>query len=340
MGKRIFLLDDTLRDGSHAVGDQFTSEQMAAIAAQIDTIGVDYMEFGHGNGIGGSSIQYNLSPNTDEEYIKAVVPVVKNTKLAAITIPGIGTRYDLQMLYENGIRIARFSTQISECDIAKQHIGLAKKIGLSPWSCLPHAQCLSVEDTVKYTCMVESYGAEVIYLLDGGGSMLPEEVYDRVSAMKKAVDVPIGLHLHNNLQLALANTLAGIDAGAEYADCCLKGFGAGAGNCPLEPLIAALDKKGYETGVDLYNAMDVGDKYLVPVMPHPMDLSSDQIMLGYAGAYSSFLLFARRAAQRYGIDSRDIIKEIGRRGCTEGQEQVCIEVAYELAMNRKENSAT
>ena len=335
MGRRIKLMDLTLRDGMHAIGHQFTPETMAFLAEKIDTVGVDYIEFGHGNGLGGSSLQYGLGAGTDLEYIEAVTKVVKNTELSVITIPGIGTRFELQMAYDHGIRVARFATQMSECDIAKQHIQLAKKIGLSPWSTLPHAKCLSIEDTVKYAQMVESYGAEVVYLLDGGGSMLPEEVYERVEAIKKNVDIPVGLHLHNNLQLAVANTLAGVDAGAEYVDCCLKGFGAGAGNCPVEPLAVALEKKGYETGINLYHAMDVGDEYLKPLMARPMELASDQIMLGYAGTYSSFLLFARRAAERYGVDPRDVILEIGRRGCTEGQEQICIEVAYELAQQKQ-----
>ncbi len=334
MGRRIKLMDLTLRDGMHALGHKLSAEAMAAMAAQIDTVGVDFIEFGHGNGLGGSSIQYGLAGATDLEYVEAVTAVVHRTALSVITIPGIGTRFELQMAYDHGIRVARFATQMSECDIAKQHIQLAKKIGLSPWSTLPHAKCLSVEDTVKYAQQVESYGAEVVYLLDGGGSMLPEEVYERVYAMKQHLDIPIGLHLHNNLQLAVANTLAGIDAGAEYVDCCLKGFGAGAGNCPVEPLAVALKKKGYETGLDIFHAMDVGDTYLKPLMPRPMELASDQIMLGWAGTYSSFLLFARRAGERYGVDPREVIMEIGRRGCTEGQEQICIEVAYELAQKK------
>lgn len=334
MGRRIKLMDLTLRDGMHALGHKLSAEAMAAMAAQIDTVGVDFIEFGHGNGLGGSSIQYGLAGATDLEYVEAVTAVVHRTALSVITIPGIGTRFELQMAYDHGIRVARFATQMSECDIAKQHIQLAKKIGLSPWSTLPHAKCLSVEDTVKYAQQVESYGAEVVYLLDGGGSMLPEEVYERVYAMKQHLDIPIGLHLHNNLQLAVANTLAGIDAGAEYVDCCLEGFGAGAGNCPVEPLAVALKKKGYETGLDIFRAMDVGDTYLKPLMPRPMELASDQIMLGWAGTYSSFLLFARRAGERYGVDPREVIMEIGRRGCTEGQEQICIEVAYELAQKK------
>ena len=332
--KKINIVDLTLRDGSHAMSHQFTAQQMADLAAQIDTIGVDYIEFGHGNGVGGSSIQYGFGAATDEEYMKAVNPVVHNAKLCVITLPGIGTRYDLKMAVENGVSVARFATQMSECDIARQHIGMAKEMGLTPWAVLPLAKFLSVEETIFYAQQSEKLGAEVIYLLDGGGSALPEEVYERVFEVCKRVDVPIGFHAHNNMQLAVANSLAAVDAGCTYIDACLKGFGAGAGNCPIEPFVLALERKGYKTNVDLYKAMDVGDKYLKPIMPRPQELTSDQIMLGY-GVYSSFLLFARRAGEKYGVDPRDIIKTIGLRGCTEGQEQICIEVAYELAQKKK-----
>lgn len=335
MGRRIKILDVSLRDGMHAVSHQFTAETMSGLARRLDELGLDYLEFGHGNGLAGSSIQYGFAPNTDLEYIEAVSAAVKNTELSVITIPGIGTRFELQMALDYGIKTARFATQMSECDIAKQHIKLAKKMGLRPWSILTSARCLSVDDTVKYARLVESYGAEVVYLTDGGGSMLPEEVHERVTAMKKAIDAPIGLHLHNNLQLAVANTLAGVEAGAEYVDCAVKGFGAGAGNCPIEPLAAALDRQGYVTNLNLYKIMDYGDECLKPLMPRPMQLENDQVMLGYAGCFSSFLLFARRAAEQYAVDVRDVIKEIGRRGCTEGQEHVCIEVAYDLSRQAK-----
>lgn len=332
--KNIHIVDLTLRDGMHAVGHQFTAQQMATLAENIDLMGVDYIEFGHGNGLGGSSLQYGFAADSDEDYMKAVRKRVKNAVLMSITIPGIGTRFEFEMMVRNGVEIARLATQMSECDIAAEHVNMAKQLGLKPWLVLPTASPLSVESTVHYAVLSEKLGAEVVYLLDGGGSMLPEQVFDRVSAMKKAIDIPIGIHAHNNLQLAVANTVAAIDAGAEYVDCCVKGFGAGAGNCPVEPLVAVLEKRGIKTNVNLYAAMDVGDKFLKPLMPRPQELTSDQIMLGYSGTYSSFLLFARRAAEKYHVDARDIIKEIGRRGCTEGQEQLCIEVAYELSMKQ------
>ena len=334
MSRKIRIIDVSLRDGMHAVSHQFDKDTMAALASRLDELGLDYIEFGHGNGLAGSSVQYGQAPNTDLEYMQAVSAAVKKTKLAVITIPGIGTRFELLAALDHGIKVVRFATQMSECDISKQHIKMAKNMGMQPWSILTSARCLSVEDTITYAQMVESYGAEVVYLTDGGGSMLPEEVHERVTAMKNALSVPVGLHLHNNLQLAVANTLAGVDAGADYVDCAVKGFGAGAGNCPLEPLIAVLDRKEYVTDVDLYKAMEYGDSCLKPLMPRPMQLENDQIMLGYSGCYSSFLLFARRAAEKYQVDVRDVIKEIGRRGCTEGQEHICIEVAYDLSRER------
>lgn len=331
MSEGVKILDVTLRDGMHAVGHQLTTQQMADLAAGIDSIGVDSIEFGHGNGLGGSSLQFGVAAASDSEYIKAVSSVVSRTKLAVIIIPGVGTRHELTMAAEHGVSIARLATQITECDIARQHISMAKELGMEPRAVLPSASALSVDDTVRYAQMSESFGAEVVYLLDGGGYMLPQQVYERVAAMRKTLDVPIGFHGHNNLQLAVANSLAAVDAGAEHIDCCIKGFGAGAGNCPTEPFVAVCDRLGRETGVDLYNVMDLGDRLLKPLMPRPMELGSDQIMLGASGCYSSFLLFARRAGERYGVDPRDIIREIGRRGCTEGQEDLCIEVAYMLS---------
>jgi 4-hydroxy-2-oxovalerate aldolase len=331
MAKKIKILDVTMRDGMHAVSHQMKPEQMAHLAGKIDEIGVDVIEFGHGNGLAGSSFQYGFAPARDIDYIKAVSETVNQTKLGIIILPGIGTREELQMAVDHGVKVARLCTQITESDIAEQHIKMAKRLGMEPRAVLPCASVISVKETVRYAQLSESYGAKVVYLLDGAGYMLPEQVYERISAMRKALDVGIGFHGHNNLQLAVANSMAAIEGGAEYIDACLKGFGAGAGNCPTEVLVAVCDRKGIKTGIDLYKAMDVGDKYLKPLMIRPMELDNDRIMLGYAGCYSSFLLFAQRAGAKYGVDPRDVIKEIGSRQCTEGQEHICIEVAYDLA---------
>lgn len=214
MSKSVKILDVTLRDGMHAMGHQLTAQQMADLAGGIDSIGVDSIEFGHGNGLGGSSLQFGFAAASDLEYIKAVFSVVSRTKLAVIIIPGVGTRHELTMAAEHGVSIARLATQITECNIARQHIGMAKELGMQPRAVLPSASALTVDDTLRYAQMSESFGAEVVYLLDGGGYMLPQQVFERVAAMGKTLDVPIGFHGHNNLQLAVANSLAAVDAGA------------------------------------------------------------------------------------------------------------------------------
>ena len=336
--EKINLVDLTLRDGMHAVSHQFTAETMANLARQIDSIGYESLEIGHGNGLAGSSIQYGFAASTDEEYLAAVSAAVEKTPVCIVIIPGIGTRYELQIARDAGVKVARIATQITECDIGKQHVAMAREMGFHTRTLLPHAAPLSVEDTVKYAEMSASFGSQVVYILDGGGAMLPGEVYERVARSRDAVakhGAQIGFHGHNNLSLAVANSLEAVRGGATYIDTCLRGFGAGAGNCAVEPFAAALEKQGYVTGVDLLGAMDAGDTYLKPLMPRPMELNSDQVMLGRWGVYSSFLLFARRAGEAYGVDPREIIKGIGIRGCTEGQEHVCIEVAYELANGKR-----
>lgn len=336
MKKKIKILELCMRDGMHALRHKFTAEEMAGVCKELDSVGVDSIEFGHGNGLGGSSFQYGFSPSTDLEYIKAVSRVVTKTPLSVITLPGIGTREDLQAAKDYGVKIARFCTEMTENDIAEQHIGMAIDMGFEARALLPRPAAISVEETVRYALKSEQYGAKVIYILDGGGSMLPDMVFERTKAMREALkpETEIGFHGHNNLQLAVANSIAAVQGGATHIDCTMKGMGAGAGNCPTEIFTAVMDRMDYETGVDLYRAMDVAEEVVKPLfkkMQTPMDFDQDTLMLGYAGTYSSFLLFAKRAAARYGVDARDVIREMGERGCTEGQENLCIECAYDLA---------
>ena len=339
MKKKIKILELCTRDGMHALRHKLPVSEMAEICREMDSVGVDSIEFGHGNGLAGSSFQYGFAPNTDLEYIRAVSKVVTKTPLSIIIIPGIGTRDELQAAKDHGVKIARLCTEMTENDIAQQHIGMAREMGFETRAALPRPKALSVEECVFYAKRSESYGAQVVYIMDGGGSMLPNDVYERTKAMREALlpETEIGLHAHNNLQLAVANSIAAVEAGATHIDCCMKGMGAGAGNCPTEIFAAVMDRMGYETGVDLYRAMDVADEVIKPLfarMISPMTFDKDTLMLGYAGTYSSFLLFAKRAAARYGVDARDVIREMGERGCTEGQENLCIECAYDLAKAR------
>jgi 4-hydroxy-2-oxovalerate aldolase len=333
MSKKPFMrvVDTTLRDGMHSVAHQFTPDQMAMIAAGLDHAGVDTIEVTHGDGLGGSSIQYGLGAATDEAYLKAVAPVLRQAKLAVLLLPGIGTKNDLDMAVGYGAKVARIATHVTEADIAEQHIGQAKKRGLEVMCFLMMAHMAPVEEMVKNAKLMEGYGADYVYVVDSSGYMLPPEAKERVAALKGALTTAkVGYHAHNNLGVAIGNTIAALEAGAEVVDGSLRAMGAGGGNAPTETLFAVLDRLGYETGVNLYRIMEAAN-LVDPFKFQPKDGANATLMLGYAGVYSSFLLHTSRAAEKFGVDARDILIELGRRRIVGGQEDMIIDVAFELA---------
>lgn len=329
--RRIYIVDSTLRDGSHAVSHQYTAEQYAAIAGGLDDAGVDYIEVSHGDGLAGDSFNYGWAKLTDEQMLKAASPVIKRAKLTVLLIPGIGTQEDLKMAADNGTKVVRVATHVTEADIAEQHIGMAKKLGMEAVGFLMMAHMAPPEKVVEQAKLFESCGADWINIADSAGAMVPDDVKARVGAVVDAVKVPVGYHAHHNLTLATANSMAALEVGATYLDACCCGLGAGAGNTPTEALVAVLDKMGYETGVDLYKIMDVAEDVVGPAMHRPQEVRNAPLMLGYAGVYSSFLLHTYRAAEKFGLDPRDILVELGRRRMVGGQEDMIIDVAYQLA---------
>lgn len=328
--KKVRIIDATLRDGMHAVSHQFTPAQMAAVAAGLDAAGVGTIEVGQGDGLGGSSYQYGFAAAGDREYLAAVSKAVKKAKIDALLIPGIGTIEHLKEAMEHGVSVVRVATHVTEADVGEQHIGFAKKNGLEAVGFLMMSHMAPPEKVAEQARLFESYGADMVYVTDSAGYMVPDDVRARISAVKAAVRLPVGFHAHNNLGLAIGNTLAAIEAGAESVDACLRGLGAGAGNAQLEVLVAVLTRLGYDTGIDLYKVMDAGE-VLDPLMHRPQVISNEALAIGYAGAYGSFLLHARRAAEKFGVDARDILMEMGRRKTVGGQEDLIIDVAIDLA---------
>lgn len=333
--RKLNILDTTLRDGSHSVSHQFTLEDMKKIAKALENAGVDIIELGHGDGLTGSSINYGYSLHTDFEYIEAVVSVLKKSKLAVLLIPGIGTIEQLERAKSLGAKIVRIATHVTEADVAEQHIKAAKKMGLFTIGFLMMAHMADKKIVLQEAKKMESYGADVVYMTDSSGAMLPDEVYEKVKHLKENLNIPIGHHSHNNLGLAVANSLSAYKAGADYIDCALLGLGAGAGNCPAEIMMGVLDKAGIEKNVDLYKIIDAGDKVLKPILLEKGKelprYNSDSLMIGYAGVYSSFLLHAKKASERFGVDTRDILVELGRKKAIGGQEDWIIEVAHNLS---------
>ena len=338
-GKSVRIIDSTLRDGSHAKRHQFTAEQVGKVAAGLDAAGVQVVEVSHGDGLGGSSINYGFSLESQENLLKAAHESMPNAQLAILLIPGIGIAEDLEMAKHYGTSVARICTHVTEADICEQHIRMAKDLGMEAIGFLMMAHMVSPQELCEQGRKMESYGADCVYVTDSAGAMTPYDVRARISALREALDpkTQIGIHAHNNLSFAVTNSLVALEEGATNLDGCTCGLGAGAGNCQTEVLIAVLDKLGVQTGIDTFKIMDVGEEIVRPIMDRPQIIDRAGLTLGYAGVYSSFLLHAYRAAEKYDVDVRDILLECGRRKAVGGQEDLIIDIAWEL--NQKKLAA-
>ena len=335
-GKKVTLHDMSLRDGMHPKRHQITLDQMVAIARGLDAAGVPLIEVTHGDGLGGESVNYGFPAHGDDEYLAAVIPQVTRAKVSALLIPGIGTVDHLKMAPDLGVHTIRVATHCTEADVAEQHIAAARKLEMDTVGFLMMAHMIAPEAAVKQAKLMEAYGANCIYATDSAGYMLPDDVKALIGALRDALkpETEIGFHGHHNLAMGVANSIAAIAAGATRIDGSAAGLGAGAGNTPLEVFAAVCDRMGIETGIDLYKLMDVAEDLVVPMMDHPIRVDRDALTLGYAGVYSSFLLFAKRAEAKYGVSSRDILVELGRRGTVGGQEDMIEDVALDMSRQR------
>jgi 4-hydroxy-2-oxovalerate/4-hydroxy-2-oxohexanoate aldolase len=335
-GYKVTLHDMTLRDGMHPKRHRMSLEQMIAVSTALDEAGVPLIEVTHGDGLGGASINYGFPSHTDEEYLRAVVPRMKRARVSALLLPGIGTVDELQMAVDCGASTIRVATHCTEADVSEQHIGLSRRLGVDTVGFLMMAHMIPPEALLEQAKLMESYGANCLYCTDSAGYMLPADVTARIGLLRDRLsrDTEVGFHGHHNLGLGIANSLAAIEAGATRIDASAAGLGAGAGNTPLEVLVAVLSRLGVEHGVDLYGIMDVAEDLVVPLMDKPVRIDRDALILGYAGVYSSFLLFAQRAGERYGVSSRDILVEMGRRKTVGGQEDLIEDVALDMARKR------
>ncbi len=330
MKRDVIITEVALRDGSHAMRHQFTEQHVKDAVAGLDAANIPYIEVAHGDGLGGSTVQYGHSLIDEFKLIAAAVETAKNAKIAVLSLPGIATKDDIRQAESLGVSMVRVATHVTEADVSLQHLALAKELGLETVGFLMMSHMAEPSKIVEQAKIMENAGADVIYIVDSAGALLPHQVSQRVQSLKQGISVPIGFHAHNNLSLAVANSLAAIGAGAERIDGSIRCLGAGAGNTQTEVLVSVLDKLGIETGVDVYKIMDVAEDVIAPILPQPQEITRGSLVLGYAGVYSSFLLHAQRAAEKFGVDSRDILMEIGKRQAVGGQEDMILEVAAEL----------
>ncbi|HNJ96660.1 MAG TPA: 4-hydroxy-2-oxovalerate aldolase [Ilumatobacteraceae bacterium] len=329
----IRITDTCLRDGSHAKRHQFTVEDVTKMVSSLDAAGMPVIEVTHGDGLGGSSFNYGFSKVDERILMKAAVDAATNAKIAALMLPGLGTKDDIKAAADIGVSIMRIATHCTEADISIQHFGMAREIGMETVGFLMMAHSQPPELLAKQARIMADAGCQCVYVVDSAGAMILEDVTVRVQAVIAELgnDATVGFHGHENIGMSVANSLMAVRAGAVQIDGSTRAFGAGAGNTPLEVFAAVAERQGIRTGLDVLQMIDVAEDVVRPVMDGECVKDRLAIIMGYAGVYSSYLKHAYRAAERYGVSGAEILLECGRQGLVGGQEDQMIQIAATLA---------
>jgi 4-hydroxy 2-oxovalerate aldolase len=329
-GRPVQIYDPSLRDGHHAVRHALGADQLRAYARAADAAGVPVVEVGHGNGLGASSLQVGRARLSDDEMLSVVREALVHSKLGVFLLPGWATIRDIKNALSHGADLIRIGTHCTEANLAERHLGFLRDQGVEAHGVLLMSHMASAERLAEECVRLVSYGATGVGILDSSGHYLPADVTERIGAIRAAVDVPVMFHGHNNLGMAVANSVAAAEAGADILDACARGFGAGAGNTQLEVLVPVLERLGFPTGIDLYRLLDAADIAERELMPAPPTIDSVAVVSGLAGVFSGFKNRVLDISAREGVDPRDVFFELGRRQAVAGQEDLIVDVALAL----------
>ncbi len=340
MRKNLLIVDSTLRDGSHAIRHQFSAKQITSYARGAEMAGIPLLIVGHGNGLGASSLHLGMSLLTDREMLLTAKKELKNTQLGAFLIPGFGTiEKDIQPAISLGIDAIMVACHSTEANITRQHLEYARKKGIKAYGVLMMSHMISAEQLLEQALKMQEYGALGVILMDSAGAYLPQDVTRKVKTLVAGLQIDVGFHAHNNLGLAIANSVAAVEAGATIIDTTSRGLGAGAGNCQQEVLVAVLEKMGIETNLNLYQLIDNSENIVSKIMIKPQEINMITLTSGLAGVFSGFAPHAEKAAKRFGVDVKDILMELGERKVVAGQEDIIVDVAMYLKEKKKSRDA-
>ena len=333
---KVRITDSTLRDGSHAMAHRFTEEQVRGVVHALDSAGVEVIEVTHGDGLGGSSFNYGFSAEDDVKLVAAAVGEARTAKIAVLLLPGVGTIEDLRKARDAGASVARIATHCTEADVSLQHFAAARAMGMETVGFLMLAHRIGPDELAKQARVMVDGGAQCVYVVDSAGALVLGEAQARVAALVNEVghQAQVGFHGHQNLSLGIANSVLAAQNGALQVDGALCALGAGAGNSPTEVLVATFERLGIPTGVDVQGALAAAEDVVRPFLHRLPFADRGAITQGYAGVYSSFLLHAERAAERYTVPAHEILQRVGEAGYVGGQEDMIIDVALQLVAER------